>query len=987
VAAAAVPPVTDLRDEYVVDSWQTENGLPDNFITSIAQTTDGYLWIGTFNGLTRFDGTEFTTFDARNTPELGAGRIVQLHSDEQGRLWIIEESSALVSWRKGRFTTALTEDGLPVKSETLRKDGANGIWIGTSDRATNYYHLSGEKFRVVSSPESFYERMGKVTDLQGRNWGIWSNCLCSVGASDSLKVPIPGFAGSGWRLVASGDGGLWVIADRVRKFKDDRWIDFGPESGDHEKFNDYLEDAAGFLWIGTDSGELWRVGGGRPMRRFSVPGATTPQIGRGMAADAEGNLWIGTGGSGLYRLKPKVFRNYGLRDGLASDLVRSVTEDKEGNIWIAAVDRIDWIPSGESEIRRGVTPVILPWEVFGANDKGIWVGCFGEGVFRVVGPEGPFTRYPTAHGFVAPVNAVFQQKNGIVDFGTPRGLMKFKDGELSRSDQPSGIQHMDVRSIKEDAEGRLWLGMQDRGLYSGDSNNWRHFTTKDGLNDDQVRTLFVDHDDNIWVGSHGGGLSRVKDGRVFGFPATPSGIPGIITSIIDDDLGYLWLASNRGLYRVSKNQLNEFAAGSRSALDVFHYDRADGMGGSQCTGDHQPAACKAQDGRLWFATMNGLTVVDPKHLPFNPRPPPVTVEGVFADGVSLLSNLPEGNILEIPAGTTRLEFHYAALTFVSPQKASFRYQLEAFDKGWVAAGNQRVAAYTKPPPGTYRFHVIAANNDNVWNNQGVFLDVHVRPLYWQAAWFRAAVIFAAAAAVVFVIQRRVQRFHEGRIMRETFSRRLIRSQEEERKRMSAELHDSLGQNLLVVNNYAAMALKEQGVSEKLRERLRKISESAMTCIEETRAIARSLRPYQLDRFGLSKTLEDLADVLPNAAGIDVTKQIDNIDGVFFPEVEINLYRVAQEWVNNVVKHSRATKARMSVTRETGCVRFILEDNGVGFDYSRAQAAIGQGSFGLMNLRERVRLLGGAVELQAAAGKGVRWTVSIPIENRPNSFDR
>jgi signal transduction histidine kinase len=314
--------------------------------------------------------------------------------------------------------------------------------------------------------------------------------------------------------------------------------------------------------------------------------------------------------------------------------------------------------------------------------------------------------------------------------------------------------------------------------------------------------------------------------------------------------------------------------------------------------------------------------------------------------------------------------------------------LHGFDKGWISAGNRRAAYYTKAPPGDYVFQVIAANNDNVWNTAGASVHLRILPLYWQTMWFRAAAILTIGGAALWFYYLRFRSQQEQTMMRERFSRRLIESQENERKRMAAELHDSLGQSLLVVNNYAAMALKDQANPEKVQSRLQKICDSAAACIEEVRSIARSLRPYQLDRFGLTKTLEDIGETLSGTGGLEVVVNVESLDGLLTPEAEISVYRMTQEWLNNVVKHAGATKANLTARREPGRLRLILEDNGKGFDYDAVMARSGSGqSFGLSNLRERARLLDGTMLVETGDGKGTRLIFELPYGATYQSFNR
>jgi signal transduction histidine kinase len=340
----------------------------------------------------------------------------------------------------------------------------------------------------------------------------------------------------------------------------------------------------------------------------------------------------------------------------------------------------------------------------------------------------------------------------------------------------------------------------------------------------------------------------------------------------------------------------------------------------------------------------------------------------------------------VSSGLHRLEIHYAGLSFTAPERVRFRYRLEGFEKDWVNAGTRRAAYYTKVPPGRYRFQVLACNNDNVWNETGASIGVLVEPLFWQTAWFRVAAVLCAAGLAIALYEVRVLSLKRRQATQESFSRSLIESQENERKRMAAELHDGLGQSLLVVKNYTAMALKEPTLPEKTQKQLREISDSASASIDEVRSIARALRPYQLDRFGLTKTLEDTAETVTRAGDLEIKAEIENIDGFFSADVEISIYRIAQESLNNVVKHSRASTARLQVRKEDSAIRMTIEDNGVGFDYD---AVINRSSsgFGLANLRERVRLLGGTLKIETSPGKGTCLAVNIPRKSnrQPEAF--
>ena len=955
-----------LDDEYIVDSWQTDQGLPDNYVNGITQTPDGYIWVATFNGLARFNGVDFVVFDSASTPELPSSRITRVHADRNGRLWILSEYGHLSSWGDGVF------HAFPERIRLLRQDYSGTVWTAGGFDRTNYYYFTNGAFASWTSTNTFYERFGSATDFAGHGWGVRDDCLFSVPPAEPVRAPIPRFDASfGWRLVGSQDRGIWAISQRVQKFRDGVWDDYGPLPVPTKHLAErMMEDRDGNLWIGTGIRELWRLGANRVFQRFTLQNSTAAELGKSMFQDAEGNLWVGTGGSGLLRLKPLALKTYGARHGLKSDVVRSVTQDRDGNVWLATVNSVDWFPadSPAQAEPRGLT-VSLPWKVYGARNGTVWIGAFSKGLLRVHGDDRRWFLADDRHE-PPTLNVIFEDRRGELHLGTPEGLYGIDSDSLVKVSGPDNLEAMDIRAIAEDTGGRLYLGLNGEGLLRRTGSAWERFTTEEGLPGNHVWALYMDRDDAAWIGLHGHGLSRFKDGRFFDFSAAIIELPRIINDIIEDDLGQLWFSSNQGLYRASRSQLNDLAAGRAGVVDITHYSRADGMGSSQCTG----SAWKAQDGKLWFATMGGVTVVDPRALPFNSRPPPAVIEQVLIDDRIIADTAPLRNAVSVPVGARRLEFRFAGLSFTVPQRVRFQYRLEGFDKDWVRASGRREASYTRVPPGEYRFQVIASNNDNVWSKTAASIKVSVLPAFWQTTWFPVLILMLILIVIVSLHKVRVSQLSRERLVQENFSRRLIESQENERKRMAAELHDSLGQGLLVVKNYAFMGLRETATPEKMREQLREISDTTSTSIEEVRSIARALRPYQLDRFGLTQTLEDAADLLAKAGSLRIETQIDNVDDAFSAEAQISIFRVVQEWLNNVVKHARASTARLTVRKDGTTVRMVLEDNGVGFDPAAVMSR--PGSFGLANLRERVRLLGGALRIDSAPGKGTRLSVLL-----------
>lgn len=1002
-ARGATNGVKFLQSEFVVDFWQTEQGLPDNFVTGIQQTSDGYLWVATLNGLARFNGVEFVVFDSSNVPELEGNRVSHLTLDREHRLWMIGSGARVLSLIDGKFRHYTERDGIDDnRIGTAQRDWNGEVWFTHNPDSTNAWHFVNGAFKSEPGNDIFHLRFGITPNAKHRGWSVSAGKLYSMDSQGRAEYSLPPGADtqvSGWRVVNSADGGVWLMANGIWKFKNDEWTTYAPPQIGTDRFDGFIEDRQGNLWIGVATGEIWRVSAAHGIERFVFQNVSTAQPGRSIFEDHEGNIWLGTAGAGLARLKPLAIKTYDSRHGLASDVVRSVTEDAEGNVVLSTVNSVDrYSKETDRFVPMNLDDKIdLPWAVRGARNGDLWIGTYGRGVVRYRnGKVSWYENMGRPDGGKPPIFSIYENLTGVIRLGTPYGLSHINlDGAFeTETEGPEGIigaAVWGIRGLAEDRHGNFYVAFTSAGLARKSQSGWEMFSKKNGLPALQVMALFVDEDDTLWLSTYGNGLTRFKDNRFYTFHSDQIELPQIITCIIEDDEKQIWMGSNHGIYRTDRRQLNAIADGKSNTGAVRRYLRSDGMGSSQCTPDFQPAVWKAKDGRLWFATMKGVSVVDPKALPAIQGAPNLVMEGIFIDenpadlrdeeNPKVARAFPSltGKIT-VPPSAHRLEFRYAGLSLSSPEGVRYRYRLDNFDKGWVRAADRRSAFYTKIPHGTYRFHVIAANSDNVWNETGASIAVTVLPFVWQRAWFRAACFLCGVGFIGAAVKMRLHQLEQRRAQQESFSRRLLESQENERKRIASELHDSLGQSLLVVKTYAAVALKETGLAEKTRGQLEEISETASASIEEVRSIARALRPYQLDRFGLTKTLEDTAELLAKSSRLTIDIKVQDIDGAFSRDAEINIYRIVQEWLNNVAKHAQATVAKLRVHRHGNVVQMIMEDNGIGFDYEAIlDGASGKTAFGLANLRERVRLLNGELRIQSSSGKGALFIIEMPCQ--------
>ncbi len=442
------------------------------------------------------------------------------------------------------------------------------------------------------------------------------------------------------------------------------------------------------------------------------------------------------------------------------------------------------------------------------------------------------------------------------------------------------------------------------------------------------------------------------------------------------------MSSNQGIYRVNRQQLIDFADGKISSVVSTAFGKSDGMLNTECNGGRQPAGIRAADGRLWFPTQDGVAIVDPEAITSNPLPPPVVIESVKIDNIlSEPSVAADGfSKLTIQPNQNNLGIQYTGLSFIKPEQIQFRYRLEGLDKDWTNAGTRREVYYPYLPPGNYTFRVIAANSDNVWNEQGASVEIVVLPPFYRTGWFIGLAISGLALIGFVLYRRRVSEFKRKQAAQEEFSRSLINAQEIERRRIAVELHDGLGQSLIIIKNRALIGLDTRGNHERLISQMEEISESTSAAISEVRGIAANLHPYQIDYMGLTVALSTMIKSVADASRIEFTSDIDELNGELSKGDEINLYRIIQEALNNVVKHSKATTANVSLKITERILHLTIEDNGKGFSLSSERRNSG---LGLVGMGERAKMLNAQYQIRSLAEKGTTIHLQMNLHEQKN----
>lgn len=723
--------------QYSHRVWQTDDGLPQNYVHAIVQTRDGYLWLGTEEGLVRFDGLRFTVFDRDNTEALHNNYIFALCEDREGSLWIGTAGGGLTRFKNGTFVNLSTNDGL--SGDIIRsiiEDREGSLWIGTASGLTR---LKDGRFTSFTVKDGLaHDTVYSICeDRAGSLWIGTGGGLSRFAAGKFTTYTVKdGLSHDMVRTVMEDRAGnLWIgtFGGGLARLRAGRFTTYTTSDGlSDNKIWSLGEDRDGGLWIGTDSGGLNRFRDGR-FTTYSTKEGLTSDIVLSILEDREGSLWVGTGG-GLNRLKDAKFTAYTTRQGLAHDVVRSIYGDREGTLWIGTYG------GGLSRFRDGAfinyttkdgLAGDIVFSILEDRVGNLWVGTNGGGVSRL--RDGNFTTYSRKQGLSNDiVRCIYEDRAGNVWIGTyGGGLNLFKRGKFIKYGKAEGLSSDFVLSIHEDRAGNLWVGTFGGGLNRFKDGRFTTYSTKQGLSNDTVLAIYEDADGSLWIGTNGGGLNLFKNGKIISITTKDGLFNDVVQHILEDRQGNLWMSCNKGIFRVRQQELYDFAAGKINSITSVSYGVADGMRSSECNGGSQPAGWKTRDGKLWFPTNQGVVMIDPEHLTVNELRPPVHIERVIIDKRAIDPT----RQAELPPGKGELEFHYTGLSFLVPEKVRFKFKLDGYDDEWIDAGSRRVAYYTNISPGRYRFRVIAANNDGVWNETGAAVEFYLRPHFYQTKLF------------------------------------------------------------------------------------------------------------------------------------------------------------------------------------------------------------------------------------------------------------
>jgi len=740
LACAAPAPALDPHKaitQYIETAWTTESGLPQTSVYSIAQTSDGYLWVGTELGLARFDGARFTVFNQRNTPALPANYISRLLAARDGGLWV-GTNSGLAHLKNGAWTSYSETRGLSDNDVRALFESSDGsLWVGTGNGLDR---LHDGKTRIYGTADGLPG--AAIVDLKGDPAaGLWIATAAGLAhfdgarftafkslndlSSDSLSA-----------LAVATDGSVWVAAahGKLARIVQGRLVTHRETRVDSDILALML-DRDNNLWIGFENRGLARLHDG-VLAYFSsakgLPGETVETF----FEDADHDLWIGLFDGGLVQLRDGAFTTYGRPEGFSSNIGWCGLQARDGAIWMATttggLDRL--FPSGAirkytHEERKSAE---VAHSILEANDGTIWIGQRHGVLTRF--QNGQFTTYRYAPAAQHAINSLAVDRGGSLLIGTyGAGAARFKNGRFEPI-VPSGA----ITSIVASADGSLWLGTDGDGVVRLENGIRTAFTTSNGLLSNHIIALDADRDGVLWVGSSSG-LTRIENGVVASWSQNAGLYDSTVGNILEDNFGNLWMASDNGVFRVSKDDLNGFANHRISSLHSVFYDTADGLRSRETMQGGTGTASKGSDGRLWFSTMSGLAVVDPGRALDAALPLRVGIESASVDG----KPIDMAQSIRLGIRSARLEIRFTAPSFAAVRRIQFRYRLDGFDRDWSSPALKRAAEYTNLPPGRYRFLVQASRDGNQWYTSVGALDFAVMPPWYSTVWAYLAYLLAA----------------------------------------------------------------------------------------------------------------------------------------------------------------------------------------------------------------------------------------------------
>jgi len=984
----ALNPALDVR-QYGHTSWNVRDGFTKGEINAIAQTPDGYLWLGTQFGLLRFDGVRNVTFQAPGGQQLPSNYIYSLLTTRDGTLWI-GTAKGLASWKDEKLTSYVEIADKYIFR--LVEDHEGVVWVGAAGVPTGRlcsiknggvkcYGEDGSLGRAV---------MGLSEDSKGNLWVGTESGLWRWKPGQATFYSLPGGANGIRSLGEDIDGTLLVGWNgALQRFIDGKMeVHSNLRSVGQFNVKKLLRDRDGGLWIGTQDRGIVHL----HQERAEVFGPSDGLSGESVDnifEDREGNIWVATV-NGLDRFRDFAVVSFNENEGLSSSIVGSVLASEDGSVWLATIGALNKWHNGQLTTYEKDLRFEQP--INGANKS-------DQKVHRLI-PQSLFQDH-LARLWVSTFRGIGYLQNDRVVFlssvpgGTVLSIAEDKPGDLWILNENIGLIHLlhgtEVDQISWDRlghkdhastlisdpfQGGLWLGFFLGGIaYLSDGQVRASYTATDGLGEGHINYLRVDQEGTLWAATDGG-LSRVKNGRIATL-TSKNGLPcDAVHWAIEDDRNSFWLYTACGLVRIARRELDAWAAATEEdgdAQPTIHatvFDGSDGVRILTVASHYSPKVSKSADGKLWFAGVDGVMVVDPQHVAFNKLPPPISIEQLVVDR-TIYETISNGkDPLRLPKLVRDLQIDYTALSLVAPEKIRFRYKLEGYDHDWQEAGNRRQAFYTNLPPGNYTFRVIACNNNGVWNESGAALSMVIPPAFYQTYWFIAlcAIALAGLISVLYIMRvRRVAAIYKGR----------MEERIQERERIARDLHDTFLQSV------QGLMLKFDAITKQIprgdvtRQNLEKALDQADEVLAEGRDRVRHLRETSVPLGDLPAAFKRVVEENSAARHVTFKTVVEGRVRHLHPVVLEETYCIGREALINALSHSEGFHVEVEITYDPKQFRLRIRDDGRGFDTTVLEQGGRPDHWGLQGMRERAQRIGAQLALWSRPHAGTEVELQIP----------
>jgi len=944
-------------NEYRQTIWTIKDGLPSTFIYSIAQSSDGYIWLGNADGLARFDGIQFFHWRSKeNRILLGAVRVVRAARDRG--VWV-GTASGIVGRVQGDDIAVATVDA-PVEAMLEARDGS--LWVATRKQIVRFHpETLAPTGSVINLPADFYS--GLVQDESGLIWLSTSGGIEQIEpASGELRHPT--FAeGKSW-LSQDRGGTIWITKpDGQTVALKEKQLVSPAGRGTALDISAVVRDVHGNIWIGTSGKGLFRVRSGadssRPEKFSRADGLSNDNV-WSLFEDREHNLWVGTQ-DGLNSLRDGVITTLNRQKGFAGDNVEALAAAPAGGVWASTSAGIGRIDTDSHEVNlKGIRARAL----FTDRENRMWAGT-GSGVFRMAGGSWSPVYFPSGLNLNGVIAMADDDQHRVWMFDTDKGLHRWSSEKTEDFSNEPLLKGKSVLTIRADSNGRVWIGFYQGGVVVFEGGVFRAYSERDGLAPEAINAVAVDHRGTVWIGAERG-LSRF-DGAGFTTWNSTQGLPGErVFWIVPAHDDRLWLGYTNGVARVSSTELDRALHDPSHPVTYEFFDNGDGLKGNLDRGGQSPAV-QGGDGTIWFKTSAGVAFIDPEHLPKNPFVPPVHIERMVAD----TSVVDTTNAVRLRPFTRNVQFDYTALSLVEPRRVRFRYKLEGYDSNWQEAGTRRQAFYTNLGPRAYRFQVLASNNDGLWNEAGAVQDFELLPAFYQTEWFRVVALILLLVAGLGIYRLRMWQLTTQ--MRGRFEERL-----HERTRIAQELHDNLLQSVLGISMQIEVTDELLPAELPAKQPLQKALRLSKSAMEEGRRALNDLRALSLSADDLVKGFSQAADGLRTEGGSEIRILVEGHPRLLNPVTGNDVLQIGRQAIANAFQHAHAARIRVLLSYSQRDLRVSVQDNGCGMD-ERTITLGREGHHGIAGMRERAERIGATFTIRSSAGKGTEVDLCVPAD--------